>query len=343
MNFIRTIFILCFVLFSNYLLGQEKVIGLPEIRNYKKTDYKGDPQNWQIEQDKNGNLYFANNKGLYQFDGSSWRRYSLPNSGLIRSFKIDASGKIFVGGSNEFGYFKPNSKGKMDYFSLCKSITKDALKFFDIVWKIHLFNDQVIFQTFVAAYIFKDNKLTVLVPPSRFQFSFQVNNHLYFQDHKMGILEYKNGKLFQQRGTTVLNGDEIWGMFPMPEKKLLIATINSGLFLYDFEKVTPWNTEANTFIKKNVCLGGTTLKNNFIVLNSSINGIIVFDTSGKIIQHINHEKGLQNNTVLASFSDNKNNLWLGLNNGMAFIDENSPITLMSYSYGLSSVYASAIY
>lgn len=343
MNYIRTAIALCLILFSNHLLGQDKIMGLPEIRNYKKTEYKGDPQNWQIEQDKNGNLYFANNKGLYQFDGSSWRKYSLPNSGLIRAFKIDKSGKIFVGGENEFGYFKPNTKGKMDYFSLSKSINKDARKLVDIVWKIHLFNDEVIFQSFVVTYIFKQNKLTSLKPASRFQFSFQVNNKLYFQDHKMGILEYKNSKLFPLKSTTVLNGDEIWGIFPMPENKLLIATLNSGLYLYDHKKTSPWNTEANAFIKKNVCLGGVSLKNKSVVLNSSTNGIIILDTTGKIIQHINHEKGLQNNTVLASFIDDKNNLWLGLNNGMAFINKNSPITHMGYSYGLSSVYASAIY
>jgi ligand-binding sensor domain-containing protein len=343
MNFIKNISLLYLILFSNYLLGQEKVIGIPEIRNYKKADYKGDPQNWQIAQDKNGNLYFANNKGLFQYDGSSWRNYTLPNSDLIRSFKIDKSGKIFVGGSNEFGFFKPNSKGKMEYFSLYKSINKKGGKPINIVWKTHLFNDEVIFQSFLAAYSYKKNKLTMLVPPSRFQFSFQVNNRLYFQDNKMGILEYKNGKFFPQEGTTSLNGDEIWAMFSMPNNKLLIATLNSGLYLYDFKKVIPWDTEANTFIKKNVCLGGVSFKNKFIVLNSSLNGIIIFDKTGKIVQHINHEKGIQNNTVLASFIDNKNNLWLGLNNGISFINENSPITHMSYSYGLSTVYASASY
>ncbi|TDD96633.1 helix-turn-helix and ligand-binding sensor domain-containing protein [Flavobacterium cellulosilyticum] len=343
MNLIRTIIILYLVLFSNILLGQEKVIGLPEIRNYKKADYNGDPQNWEIDQDKNGNLYFANNKGLYQFDGFSWHKYSLPNSGLIRSFKIDKSGKIFVGGENEFGYFKPNLKGKMEYFSLSNSINKVNLKLMDIVWKIHLYNDEVIFQTFVKAYILKGNNLTLLAPPSRFQFSFQVNNRLYFQDHSLGILEYKNGKLYPMQGTTSLNGDEIWGIFPMPENKLLIATLNNGLYLYDYKKIIPWNTQANTFIQKYDCLGGTTLNNKFIILNSSTNGIIIFDTSGKIIQHINHEKGLHNNTVLASYVDDKNNLWLGLNNGIAYINENSPNTHMGYSYGLSTVYASAIY
>lgn len=344
MNCLRSIIVLYIALFSNNLSAQDKSIGLPEIRNYKKSDYNGNPQNWQIDQDKNGNLYFTNDKGLYQFDGFSWRKYTLPSLGLIRSFKIDKSGKIFVGGTNEFGYFKPNSKGKMDYFSLSKSIDKEALKFIDIVWKTHIFNNEVIFQSFNVAYIFKNNDLIQLKPPSRFQFSFQVNNRLYFQDQNSGILEYKNGELFPLQGTKVLNGDEIWGIFSMPENKLLIATINSGLYLYDYKKITAWNTEASVFVKKHVCLGGVSFKDRFIVLNSSVNGIIICDNiTGKIVQHINHEKGLQNNTILSSFIDNKNNLWLGLNNGIAFINENSPITHMGYSYGISSVYASSIY
>lgn len=343
MHFWKTIVTLIILLFSNYLLGQDKIIGLPEIRNYKKANYKGGPQNWEIGQDKKGNLYFANNKGLLQFDGSSWRKYTLPNSGLIRSFKIDDSGKIFVGGTNEFGYFKPNYKGEMKYFSLSKSINKDDLKLIDFVWKIHLLNDEVVFQSFATAYIYKEDKLTLLKPPSRFQFSFTINNHLYFQDQTMGILEYKNGTLFPLQGTTALNEDEVWGIFPMPKNQLLIATLNSGLYLYDYKKLTNWNTEANTFIKKNVCLGGTTIGNEFIVLNSSVNGFIILDKTGKIVQHINHDRGLQNNTVLTSFADDKNNLWLGLNNGIAFINKNSPITHMGNSFGLSSVYASVIH
>lgn len=343
MNYIRTITALCLILFSNYLLGQDKIIGLPEIRNYKKTEYKGDTQNWEIEQDKNGNLYFANNKGLYQFDGSSWRKYSLPNSGLIRSFKIDESGKIFIGGNAEFGYFKPDSKGKMKYYSLSKLINKNAIKLIDIIWKTHLHNDEVIFQSFTNAYILKKNKLKILEAPSRFQFSFKVGTKLYIQDHKKGLLEYKNGKLIPLEGTTALNNREIWAIFTLPDNNLLIETINNGLFVYDFKKLAPWNTEANEFMKKNGSLGGTTFRNNFIVLNSATNGIIICDQKGKIVQHFNKNKGLQNNTVLTSFVDNKNNIWLGLDSGIDFINENSPITYFGSSYGISTVYASVVY
>ena len=93
---------LLFLLFVTSLLGQVKNIGLPEIRNFKRTDYKGGTQNWNIDQDKNGNLYFANNNGLFQFDGSTWRKFPLPNSPDTRCLKIAPSGKIFIGRSSAF-------------------------------------------------------------------------------------------------------------------------------------------------------------------------------------------------------------------------------------------------
>lgn len=331
------------LLFITTVFGQVKNIGLPEIRNYKRTDYKGGTQNWDIDQDKSGNLYFANNNGMYQFDGSSWRKYTLPNSNAVRSIKIDKSGKIFVGGYSEFGYFKPDSKGKLKYFSLSKLVDRNKIKIIDFIWKIHIYQDEVIFQSFARAYIFKNNKLKLLEAPNRFQFSFQVKNHLYLQDISAGLLEYKNGKLHPLKGSTAINNTEVWGMFPLPTNKLVVATLSRGLFLYDNEKMIPWDTEANAFIKKNSSLGGVTIKDNFIVINSVLNGIIICDTNGKIIQHINHKKGLQNNTVLTSFIDNKNNLWLGLDNGIAFINENSPFTYFGFSYDISTVYASVVY
>ncbi len=332
---------LLFLLFVTSLLGQVKNIGLPEIRNFKRTDYKGGTQNWNIDQDKNGNLYFANNNGLFQFDGSTWRKFPLPNSPDTRCLKIDPSGKIFIGGYSEFGYYKTNSKGKLEYVSLSKLVNKK--KIIDFIWKIHLFKNEVIFQSFARIYIYKNNKLKIVEAPNRFQFSFQVKNRLYLQDISAGIVEYKNGTLYPLKGTEIFNNTEIWGMFPLPENKLLIATLNKGLFVYTTEKAIPWDTEANTFIKKNSSLGGVTIKNKFIVLNSVLNGIIICDNNGKIIQHINHKKGLQNNTVLTSFLDNKNNLWLGLDNGIAFINENSPFTYFGFSYDLSTVYASVIH
>lgn len=344
MNFskiFRPFFLLLITIQS--LNAQVKNIGLPEIKNYKRTDYKGGTQNWNIDQDKNDNIYFANNNGLFQFDGSSWRKYSLPNYSFIRSIKIDDSGRIYVGGYNEFGYFEPNSKGKLVYYSISKFLPKSKINSIDIVWKIHIIKNQVLFQSFGNTFVLKNNILKILKAPERFQFSFNINGKIYFQDVSKGILEYRNDKLYTLKETSILNSTEVWGMFKMSQKELLIATLDKGLYIYDGNKLTSWNTEANDFIKKNSCLGGVAIKNNHYVLNSVLNGIIICDKNGRIIQHINRKKGLQNNTVLTSFIDNKNNLWLGLDNGITFVNENSPFSYFDHSYEISTVYTSLIH
>ncbi|WP_296682599.1 triple tyrosine motif-containing protein [Flavobacterium sp.] len=334
---------LLFGLIPLLFLGQVKNIGLPEIRNYKRSDYKGGTQNWNIDQDSNDNIYFANNDGLFQFDGTVWTKYELPNKSVVRSLKTSKSGKIYVGGYNEFGFFKPNEKGQLIYFSLSKFLNKKEINSIDIIWKIHLLNNEVIFQCFDKAYIYKNNSIKIIKPPTRFQFSFLAENKLYFQDITKGLLEYKKGKLIPLVNTDFLNATEVWGVFNLSQKKLLITTLDKGIFIYENNKLSPWNTDANSFIKKNSGLGGVKMKNNYIVLNSVLNGMIVCNQSGKIVQHINRKKGLQNNTVLTSYIDKKNNLWLGLDNGITFINENSPFTFFGFSYNLSTVYATAIH
>lgn len=341
-------FKICMVVFLVMLmplvfLGQVKNIGLPKVNNYKRTDYKGGTQNWAIDQDANGNLYFANNSGLLQYDGVNWFKYALPNNAAIRSLKIDQSGKIFVGGNDEFGYFKSNDKGQLVYFSLLKLIPKNKNKNINLIWRIHFYKGEVVFQSFTKAFFYKNGKLRLVEAPNRFQFSFLIHNKLYFQDRKLGILEYQNNTLIPLAGTEFFNNAEIWAMFPLPANKLLIATLEKGLFVYENNTLKPWDTEANAFIKNNTSLGGTIIKNKFIVLNSVLNGIVICDTNGTIVQHLNRQKGLLNNTVLTSFVDNKNNLWLGLDNGIASVNERSPFTYFDYSYNLGTVYASVVH
>ena len=332
-----------FLFYSSMFFAQVNIIGIPGIKNYKRVDYKAETQNWDIDQDGNGNMYFANNDGLLQFDGASWQKYTTPKSSPIRSVEIDDSGKIFVGGYNEFGYFKSNSKGKLVYTSISKLVNRNTIKNFDFIWKVHILGDKVIFQSFSGAFVYKNNSIKFIKAPDRFQFSFKVKNQIYFQDVSNGILELKNGKLIQLKGTTVLNNIEVWSMIPMPDNKILLTTLDKGIYLYDGEKMVSWDTAATIFIKKNSSLGGVLMGEKYIVINSVLDGIIICDFNGKILQHINQKGGLQNNTVLSSFVDNDNNIWLGLDNGIAFVNINSPFTYIGFSSNLATVYASAIH
>lgn len=340
----RRIVLILFLVFLHLLLNaQVKEIGLPYIKNYTKIEYQSGTQNWDIDQDKNGNVYFANNNGLLQFDGSTWKTYTIQSSSNIRSVKVDSiTNRVYIGAYNDFGYFESDEKGELTYVSLIDKIPDEKFKTSDYIWKIHLFKGEVIFQSFGSAYIFKNDTIQILPASGKFQFSFKVNDHLYFQDTTKGLLEYNNGSLTLLEGTEIFNSSEIWGVFSL-EKNIIITTLEAGLFIYENGKIQPWNTEANQFIKNNSSLGGITINNDLIVLNSVLGGIIICNKEGKVLQHIDLEKGLKNNTVLSSFIDNNNNLWLGLDNGISYLNINSPFSYFSSSLHLSSVYATTLY
>ncbi|MBF4470108.1 triple tyrosine motif-containing protein [Flavobacterium sp. HJJ] len=342
---ILTISLLLAILPARTAYSQVKELGIPDIRNYKRNEYKGGPQNWDIDQDKKGNLYFANGSGLLKFDGTNWHKFLLPNASVLQSLKTDDSGRIYVGGNNEFGYFLNNEKGNLTYHSLSQGFikNKNISKKINLIWKIHCYQDEVIFQSFTKVFFLKKNKLRYYECKNNFQFSFLVNNKLYFQDKKLGLLSYSKEKFTPLKGTAALNNSEIWAIFPLPNDKLIIATLENGLFIYDNNSIQPWRTEANDYLQKNSSLGGCMIKNKFIVFNTVLNGVIISDLNGKIIQHLNRQKGIQNNTVLKSFVDKNSNLWLGLDNGITFITENSPFTYFDYSYNMGTVYASLVH
>jgi hypothetical protein len=91
----------------------QNTIGLPEVINYSKQSFNAGLQNWDIQQDKNGLIYIANNEGLLSFDGRYWNLYPLPNKTNVRSVRIGPDNRVYAGGQDEIGYFSPAINGKL--------------------------------------------------------------------------------------------------------------------------------------------------------------------------------------------------------------------------------------
>ena len=125
------LFLICFPFQA---IGQN-TIGLPDIINYTRPVYKAGLQNWDIKQDKNGIIYFANNEGLLCFDGRYWNNYPLPNKTIVRSVEIGPDNRIYAGGQDEIGYFAPQANGQLQYNSLISRIPAKDRSFGD-VWDI---------------------------------------------------------------------------------------------------------------------------------------------------------------------------------------------------------------
>lgn len=90
----------------------------PIVRNYSVLDYNAGNENWAVAQDECGVMYFGNNSGLLRYDGSRWKLFPLPTSGIVRAVYVASDRRIYVGSFEEFGYFEQNDLNLLEYHSL---------------------------------------------------------------------------------------------------------------------------------------------------------------------------------------------------------------------------------
>ncbi|WP_435625365.1 triple tyrosine motif-containing protein [Flagellimonas sp.] len=334
MNCIRVLAIL----FSFGLFAQE----LPPIQNYAPVLYNGENQNWSITQSEDKLIYIANNKSLLEFNGSSWTKYPSPNETVIRSVKA-VDNRIYSGAYMEFGYWQKDVFGILQYTSLSAKVKVDFLpdEEFWSIWKIE---DWVVFQSLERIYIYnlKDDSIYNIDSETSVPSLFSVNQNIYFQKKYEGIFKIESGQASLVFNDSAVVDDEVVGVF-QDKSDLLVLTRDNGFYKSTDEGLIKWNIPADSLLNTVSVYTSLQLRDGSIALGTISHGLILLDGNGDLIYHIGQVNGLQNNTVLSLFEDFKNNLWLGLNNGISYINLKSPFKVYHDNRGVvGSVYATAV-
>lgn len=337
----RVLLIIIFLLpFSGF--AQVKTIGTPNILNYPKSVYKAGTQNWDIAQDADGFMYFANNDGLLCFDGLHWNLSKVSDSSPVRSVLVSDKNVIYVGLINDFGIFTQNEP-ELPVFKSLKHLLPPDIKEFDDIWRIHETSQGIVFQCYKYLFIYKDEKIEVLKPQNNFHFSFQLDDKLYIQELGIGLFELDDGVLSQLPVSNKLIDKNISTILKINNNKTLIGTEANGLFVFDNDKIEKWDTPVNAFLEQNKLYSATTISDNYFVFGTILNGLVIADSEGTIVQVLNSTNGIQNNTILSSFADRDGNLWLGLDNGIDYVELNSPISFISKSTDIGTGYCCAVF
>ncbi len=335
----RTVVSVVLLLIVISLSAQISQLGVPIITNYTRSEYNGGSQTWDVLQGNNGMMYYANNNGLLEFDGSNWNNYKLPNGSILRSIE-QTDNIIYAGGYDELGYYKTGEMGVISYTSLTDLLPSEYADFGD-VWKIYRHPDGIVFQTYYYLFILRDNEFITIEAPSMFHFSFMVNNEYYVNDMQQGLMRYAMGNLFPLKGMEPLIGTQIWGIFKH-RGKLAVVTASDGMYLYDGNSLEIVSSEINDLLKANQVYCTYCLPDGRIAFGTIQNGILLTDENLNPISLINKSEGLQNNTILCMNIDFLGNLWLGTDHGIDYLELNLPLTLISGNYNLSTGYAALI-
>ncbi len=317
-------FLIFFILWCHISAATaQNTIGLPAVNNYNKQQYKGGLQNWALTQDKNKVLYTANNEGLITFDGDNWQSFPLPNQTIVRSVCIGYDQRIYVGGQDEIGYFTPNPSGMLSYHSLFEKLPIKYRSLAD-VWNIVSYNNNIFFRSTQVVLQFADGKFIPHNPFSEWEFLGSANGKLYAQDKNDGLYIYINGqftKLSQQ--SNLPKGIPVTAVLPLSMGEELVCTLSAGIFIKNKTEIRHLPTSHNFSADK--IYAATIVENGRIALATTNAGVIIINETGEVIQQVSTAEGLSNNNVLSIKADHEKNLWLGLDNGLAYISYNSAI------------------
>ncbi|TKC09989.1 transcriptional regulator [Pedobacter polaris] len=321
----RYTFLLFFVvLLPSYFLKAQGPIGLPQVSSYSSLQYKGGTQNWGIAQDKNGILYFANNEGLLTFNGAYWKLYPLPNKTIVRSVRIDDSGKIYVGGQDEMGYFFPNQNGSLIYHSL-KNLIPEGEKQFADIWDIYILNKEVYFRIVNKIFRLSNNKIDVYVTRNAWVYMGNVNKEILAQENKIGLKYFKNGEWLMKCDDKRILNVNITSILPYNADTLLITTLKDGLFLLKGNKLIKKQTINDKIFLNDRINCAIQINESLYALGTTSSALLIINKEGKIERQFSYAEGLNNNNIRSVLLDQHQNLWLGLDDGISFIAFNSAI------------------
>jgi len=325
-----------FGLLSFQLYPQEL---LPFVENYSKSNYQGDNQIWNVAQGNDKAMYFANNHYLLRYDGVKWEKYMLPNKTIIRSIMVDGD-KIYSGSYKEFGYWI-RKEGKMIYTSISSGTSVFNEKENEEIWKIFKLHDKIYFQSFNGIFLYDGNRIKKTPLPFLISYCFVIDNQLLIASVNKGVYMMNNAKIEKVKGWSVLENNVIHSIEKF-QNKTYFFTQKNGVFVEENGTLNPWKNPLNDILKGYNINVALFIKNNNLIIGTATKGVFIFDLNNNSYKNIDRNNVLINNSILSIGQDKENDIWLGLDNGIAHIEVNSPVSIFYDNSGiLGSVYSVA--
>ncbi len=254
------------------------------------------------------------------------------------------NGTIYSGAYMDFGMWLRQTNGQLNYVSLTESLDFDMIED-EQIWSIFSHKQYIVFQSLDRLIIYDQLKreLKAFNPVSGILKSFVENDGIYYQDNNLNLYKIENEQNQLFLTASQLKGLQVVGI-SQSNSETLIVTRNGGLLSTKANVVATSFNQVNNDLSRDVvyCFGKD--QNGQLILGTVKNGVYILAPNGDLVQHYSQEQGLQNKTVLSVFVDKTNNLWLGLDEGMAHISLGAPIQLHQANQSLvGTVYSTLVF
>jgi signal transduction histidine kinase/DNA-binding response OmpR family regulator len=296
---------------------QYQHVGNPIARVFSIEEHQSGNQIWSVNQYIDGRMLFATGNGLLVWDGENWQRSSTPNNTRVRDISIWQDGNIYAGAVGELGYFSPTDNGE---FTFTHIPTDHLLEDFGQTFGVNSNHKMVVFSTDQTVLVWDGKHMQSINQfDGKTTRVFKIGEMLLLEDRQqMYSIDIVNGEPIATPLTWQFPANmRIKSVFLNQQDNVVMVTNMNGVFELD----------KNTFVQRispkqlpeNYLNSGIQGHDGFYYLNSSRDGLIIFDASFTLMRHYKQADGLGLSTIYNVFQDDQQNIWLaGLPNISVF-------------------------
>ncbi len=223
-------------------------------------------------------------------------------------------------------------------------------KEFSSTWATHCLGTDVFFCSNEKLFWYDQKTVKSFSPEgSAFHTFFKVGKHLLVREFEKGFKVFENGRLELIKGGEEFADKKVYSILHMEGNTYIVATRNDGIYLLYYNEKSPTksvfvkrSSPIDSWLKEKELYCGSKVGENRYAFGSLKEGIIITDRAFRIISKLNSGNGLQDDAVKNIYKDSNDNLWLSLNYGIDFYENNTPITFWKKNGGIKGVVESVI-
>ncbi len=317
-------------------LGIELRVGAEEGRlitkeyTVRETGFSG--ASYSAAQDDHGVLYFGFDE-VVTFDGERWSRYAVPGSYAVRALSFGPQGRLWVGATNEIGFFDRTRSGLSAYSSLVQNLPESVRNFGD-VWRVFPRNNGAVFVTSNSVFVWDGTEFQTytLAGTGRTQ-GLEIDGKIYISHGDTGVQTLEPGGLREFISPQALNKTGVMIMERIPNGWLLCRS--DGLFQFVDGKISECGPDVTAFIRKYTLASACRLPNGDLCVGTLNGGLAFVAPSGALKRIITQEDGLPSRGAFSLFVDRDGALWVTSPSGLARVTLARGATIFDAREGLT--------
>ena len=302
--------------------------GYPVVHRYRPYEYGHNPRNLDVAISTEGLLYVANQDGLLEYDGSSWRLISLPDRRTANRLTFDADGGILVGANGDLGTLGSDSLYSPAFQSFLDGSEVESGSF-EQVHQILRSGASSYFVTPGRIIIRSGTAIRVLIPETPVQTAFTSGGSVFVSLWGRGLTRLSGSSFEPVSAGQMFARDELVHAAALSDSSSLLITA-SGRYLSFIDKdqtqIVDLDPAITAVLTDYQVLVSLLLSDGTLALGLQQGGLALVNESLNTARFLDYSDGLPSGAINGLAEDDRGRIWLATDDGIVRVDLNSPVS-----------------